>query len=31
MMIINDYNHDGGDIQILKLSDGDGSLCAAPS
>ena len=25
------YNHDGGDIEILKLSDGDGSLCVAPS
>ena len=25
------HNHDGGDIQILKLRDGDGSLCVAPS
>ena len=24
-------NHDGGDIQILKSSDVDGSLCEAPS
>ena len=25
------HNHDGDDIQILKLGDGDGSLCVAPS
>ena len=25
------HNHDGDDIQILKLGGSDGSLCVAPS